>query len=104
MPAFLLITPVQVMIVVLIFVPVLYVAWLSLNQSSFGQKPVFVGLANYIKVLGDPYFWRSCAIRSSSCWSSCMSNCCSGWVSRLLFASGVPARPLCWPLCLRPMR
>ena len=43
----------------IIFLPAIYVFWLSLNQSSFGQAATFVGLANYAKVLGDPYFWRA---------------------------------------------
>jgi ABC-type sugar transport system permease subunit len=61
----------------IIFLPAIYVFWLSLNQSSFGQAASFVGLANYVKVLSDPYFWRRSSTRSSSSpWSS-MSNCCS---------------------------
>ena len=48
-----LVTPVQLMIGGIIFLPAIYVFWLSLNQSSFGQAASFVGLANYAKVLAD---------------------------------------------------
>src|SRR5919107_2701024 len=51
--------PVQLLIVSVIVVPSLYVLWLSLNASSFGQAPTFVGLANYVRVLTDPGFLRA---------------------------------------------
>ena len=47
------------MLGVVIFLPAIYVFWLSFQQSTFGQAATFVGLANYAKVLGDPYFWRA---------------------------------------------
>ena len=48
--------PVHVLLAAVIVLPALYVFWLSLNVSSFGQAPSFVGLANYHKVLSDPAF------------------------------------------------
>ena len=48
--------PVHVLLAVVIVLPALWVFWLSLNLSSFGQAPTFVGLANYHKVLTDPAF------------------------------------------------
>ena len=54
----------------IIFLPALYVVWLSLTQSSFGQQPVFVGLAQLRQVLGDPYFWRALSATPSSSFSS----------------------------------
>ena len=92
------------MIGAVIFLPALYVVWLSLNQSSFGQQPVFVGLANYTKVLGDPYFWRAL-------WNTVLVvlvvvhvELVLGLGVALLFASGVPAPPCSSPLSLRPTR
>ncbi|AMJ63977.1 sugar ABC transporter permease [Bosea sp. PAMC 26642] len=49
-----LVGPVQLMVGCVIFLPAIYVFWLSLNQSSFGQAATFVGLANYAKVLAIP--------------------------------------------------
>lgn len=49
--------PVQVLVGVAIFLPALYVFWLSFYESSYGLDPIFVGLRNYQVVIADPYFW-----------------------------------------------
>lgn len=49
--------PVQVLVGAVIFLPALYVFWLSFYESSYGLDPIFVGLRNYRVVLADPYFW-----------------------------------------------
>ncbi|HMU51728.1 MAG TPA: sugar ABC transporter permease, partial [Geminicoccaceae bacterium] len=51
--------PVQILLLAFIFVPSLYVFWLSLSESSFGQSPEFVGLANYAAIMADRVFWRA---------------------------------------------
>lgn len=56
---YLMIAPVQLLLLLFIFIPSLYVAWLSLAESSYGQAPQFVGLANYAMILSDPVFWRA---------------------------------------------
>ena len=56
---YLMIAPVQILLLAFIFVPSLYVFWLSLSESSFGQSPQFVGLANYAAIMGDRVFWRA---------------------------------------------
>jgi len=50
------IAPVHFMLLIVIVLPAVYVIWLSLSTSTFGRAPVFVGLANYVKVLVDPAF------------------------------------------------
>ncbi|SFZ85555.1 multiple sugar transport system permease protein [Devosia enhydra] len=101
-PPFLLIAPVQLMVLVTIFLPVLYVAWLSVNQSSFGQNPEFVGLANYVKVLSDPYFWRSLLNTVIVVLIVVHVELLLGLAVGLLFASGVPLRPLMLAAVLAP--
>ncbi len=49
----------QILLLAFIFVPSLYVFWLSLSESSFGQSPEFVGLANYAAIMADRVFWRA---------------------------------------------
>ncbi len=44
---------------VFLFLPAIYVGWLSLHSSTYGQAAQFVGLANYAAILGDPVFWRA---------------------------------------------
>jgi multiple sugar transport system permease protein len=51
--------PTQALLVLVIGLPALWVFWLSLQKTSFGVDPEFVGLANYVFVLGDSYFWRA---------------------------------------------
>ena len=38
-------------------VPVVYAVWISLFQSRMVGGTVFVGLANYVRLLGDGQFW-----------------------------------------------
>jgi ABC-type sugar transport system permease subunit len=56
---YLMVAPVHLLLLVFIFVPALYVGWLSLTHTTFGGPPEFVGLANYAALLGDRIFWRS---------------------------------------------
>ena len=51
-----LLAPVHVLILSVIIIPSIYVIWLSLGQSSFGQSSTFVGWRNYLAVLSDPAF------------------------------------------------
>jgi len=51
--------PAQSLLVAMLFLPSLYVFWLSLTRSTYGVAPVWVGLANYANVLSDPYFWTA---------------------------------------------
>ena len=55
----LMVGPAQALLVLVLFVPALYVFWLSLTRSTYGKSPEWAGLANYATVLGDPYFWRA---------------------------------------------
>ena len=58
-PQALMVLPTQALLVLVIGLPALWVFWLSLQKTSFGVAPEFVGLANYRFVLGDTYFWRA---------------------------------------------
>ena len=51
--------PAQSLLILLLFLPALYVLWLSLTRSTYGVSPTWVGLGNYATVLDDPYFWRA---------------------------------------------
>jgi multiple sugar transport system permease protein len=54
-----LLAPTWLLLAACIVIPACYVLLLSLQNSSFGRTPQFVGFANYAQVLGDPYFWRA---------------------------------------------
>jgi len=53
------VAPALMLLAAVILIPAVYVLWLSFQESTFGKEARFVGLANYAKVLGDPYFWRA---------------------------------------------
>lgn len=57
--AFLLLAPVHILLLAVLAIPSLYVLWLSLNVSSYGTGVQFVGLANYVTIFQDAYFWRA---------------------------------------------
>jgi len=87
-----LLAPVHLLILSVIVLPSLYVVWLSLNMSSFGQAPSFVGLQNYWRVLTDPAF-------HSALWNTVVLvvvavhlELAVGLGMALLFASGLPFR------------
>ncbi|EKF18292.1 binding-protein-dependent transporters inner membrane component [Nitratireductor pacificus pht-3B] len=90
------------LIISMIFAPVMYVAWLSLTKSSFGQAPVFVGFENYVKVLSDPYFWRSLRNTVVVVLIVVHLELLIGLGIALLFASGVPFRPFMLAAVLAP--
>lgn len=56
---YLLTAPVMLMLVCILFVPSLYVVWMSFHSSTFGVEAEWVGVANYVRILSDPVFWRS---------------------------------------------
>lgn len=97
-----LVTPVQLMIGGIIFLPALYVFWLSLNESSFGQAATFVGFANYAKVLGDPYFWKALLNTVIVVAIVVHLELLIGLGMALFFASGVPMRALLLAIVLAP--
>lgn len=102
LPVAFMVGPVQLMVISMIFIPVLFVAWLSFNESSFGQAPVFVGLQNYVQVLSDPYFWRAMGNTITVVLIVVHLELLLGLGVALLFASGVPLRSLLLAAVLAP--
>lgn len=51
--------PFAVVFVFVFVVPVVYAVWISLFQSRMVGGNVFVGLANYSRLLGDGQFWSA---------------------------------------------
>ena len=100
--AFAWMTPALVLVCTVLVLPAAYVAWLSLTASTYGQAPEYVGLANYAKVLGDPYFWR--AMRNTLVIVVVVVHVelLLGLGMALLFNSGVPMRRLMLAAVLAP--
>jgi multiple sugar transport system permease protein len=56
---YLMIAPVQLLLIGIIFVPALYLVWLSLTRYTYGLPPEFVGFDNYVFIFSDAVFWRA---------------------------------------------
>lgn len=94
--------PVQLLLLLLIGLPALWVFWLSLYESSFGRDPVFVGFANYAFVLADVYFWRALLNTFIVVNVVVYVELVTALLIAVLFAGGVPARRLLIALVLAP--
>jgi len=53
------ITPIQLLVISILFIPILYSAYLSFFSYTFGSSKDFIGLNNYLRMFNDIYFWRS---------------------------------------------
>ena len=80
------------MLLVVIVLPALYVFWLSFSASTFGRAPVFVGLANYAKVLADADFHRALGNTGLLIVVAVNLELVIALGMALLFASGLPGR------------
>lgn len=96
------IAPVHVMVLGTIVIPSLFVVWLSFHASTFGAAPSFVGLDNYVRVLGDSYFWRSLLNTVIIVAVAVHVELLLGLGMALLFASGLPAQRLLLVVALAP--
>ncbi len=97
-----LLAPAQALVLAVLLLPALYLVWLSLHTSSFGQQAVFVGLANYARILGDSYFWRSLANTGIIVLVVVHVELLLGLGMALLFASGVPMKRALLAVVLAP--
>jgi multiple sugar transport system permease protein len=97
-----LLAPVHLLILGVIVLPSFYVIWLSLNASTFGQVPVFVGLKNYIRVLTDPAFHSALINTVVLVVVAVHLEMAVGLGMALLFANGLPFRRLLIVVVLAP--
>jgi multiple sugar transport system permease protein len=101
-PAYLYASPVHLMVLGIIVLPALFVLWLSFQASTFGQAPRFVGFDNYIRILTDPYFWRSIWNTVLIVGVAVHLELLLGLGLALLFASGLPFRRILLVVVLAP--
>lgn len=90
------------MVLGVIVIPSFFVVWLSFQSSTFGQSATFVGLENYIRVLGDPYFWRALLNTVIVIAVAVHVEMLIGLGMALLFAGGLPMQRLLLLLVLAP--
>lgn len=97
-----LLAPVHILILGVIVLPSIYVIWLSLNASTFGQAPTFVGLENYVNTLSDPAFLRALRNTVVIVLVAVHVELALGLGLALLFASGLPFRRVLLVAVLAP--
>ena len=97
-----LLAPAQAMLVAVLFLPALYVFWLSLTRSTYGKSPVWAGLANYAMVLADPYFWTATLNTAIVVNAIVFGEFLLALAIAMLFAGWIPWRRLMIALVLAP--
>ncbi|HMR31447.1 MAG TPA: sugar ABC transporter permease [Geminicoccaceae bacterium] len=98
----LMVAPVQLLLLACIFVPSLWVLWLSFHEYAMAQPPVFVGLANYAAILADPIFWRACLNTLIVVNLVVYGELAAGLALAMLMAGWVPMKRLVISLLLAP--
>jgi multiple sugar transport system permease protein len=53
------IVPAQLMLIVILILPFLYILWFSFNSLTFGESGSFIGLDNFVRVFSTAIFWQS---------------------------------------------
>ncbi len=99
---YLLISPVQALLVGVIALPSAYVLFLSFTSSSFGRQPVLIGLGNYITVLTSRYFWTALLNTFLVVNAVVYGEVLLGLGMAYLFATGVPFRKTMFSIVLAP--
>ena len=97
-----LLVPTQSLLVLVLFVPALYVFWLSLTRSTYGKSPEWAGLANYATVLADPYFWTATLNTAIVVNAIVLGEFLLALGVAMLFAGWIPWRRLMIALVLAP--
>lgn len=101
-PQALMVLPTQGLLILVIGLPSLWVFWLSLQQTAFGEAPVYVGWSNYAFVLTDPYFWRAFLNTFLVVNIVVYLELALALGMAVLFAAGVPLRRLMIAIVLAP--
>ena len=99
---YLMVAPVQLLLVLVIGIPSLFVFWQGMTEFSYGQPAVFVGLRNYIDVLTDPAFWRALTNTFLIVNAVVYLELAAAIGIATLFAGGIPARRLMIAILLAP--
>jgi len=96
------VAPAQAMLIALLFLPALYVFWLSLTRSTYGATPQWVGLSNYAVVLADPYFWTAALNTAIVVNAVVLGEFALALAVAMLFSGWIPFRRLMIAVLLAP--
>ena len=99
---YLMVAPVQLLLLLIIGIPSLFVFWQGLTEFSYGQPAVFVGFDNYVRVLTDRAFWRAFTNTFIIVNAVVYLEIVAAIGIAVLFAGGLPARRLMIAIVLAP--
>ena len=95
-------SPTLVLLLAFLALPAVYVGWLSLHSSTYGQSASFVGLANYAQIFGDRIFWRAFWNTFFLVNGIVFGEILLGLGLAVLMSGPVPAKPLVFAILLAP--
>ena len=101
--AYLLLTPNLALLAIFVFIPLGWAAALSLQQTNGFGDGVFIGVANYTRLLGDPLFWRSAANTALFTLLVTPASMAIGLAMAVLLDSVLPARGVFRTILILPM-
>jgi len=99
---YLMVAPVQLLLIGIIGIPALAVFWHGLTTFSYGQEAVFVGFDNYVRILTDRAFWRAGLNTFIIVNAIVYLELAAAIGIAVLFAGGIPARRVIIAIVLAP--
>ncbi len=99
---YLMVAPVQLLLIGIIGIPALAVFWHGLTTFSYGQEAVFVGFDNYVRILTDRAFWRAGVNTFIIVNAIVYLELAAAIGIAVLFAGGIPARRVMIAIVLAP--
>lgn len=99
---YLMVAPVQLLLIGIIGIPALAVFWQGLTTFSYGQEAVFVGFDNYGRILADRAFWRAALNTFIIVNAIVYLELAAAIGIAVLFAGGIPARRVMIAIVLAP--
>lgn len=100
---FLLVAPALALLVALTLYPVAYGAWISVfNKHAFAQEQTFVGLGNYIYILGDAEFWNSVRLGGIYAMASIALQIVLGVIAAMVVNHAFPGRNIVRAILIFP--
>lgn len=100
--ALVLLAPAHLLLLGVIGLPSIYVLWLSLNELSYGTGLTFVGLANYVTIFADSYFWRATLNTFIVVNVVVYAEIVLGLALAVMFVRGVPFPKIMFAIVLMP--
>jgi multiple sugar transport system permease protein len=95
--------PALLLVSAVIVFPWAFTLWMSINEWKLGGTSGFVGMANYVRLVGDERFWAALGRTGSYTFLSVVAPLVLGTIAALAFDMKVPFRGLFRGIFVMPM-